>query len=57
MESEFGLKYEIDKGANIVNATGVKLNYYSTNMAAKKMGYKPKITSLDGIIQEIFNSL
>ena len=57
LESEFGLKYEIDKGANIVNATGVKLNYYSTNMAAKKMGYKPKITSLDGIIQEIFNSL
>ncbi|MBL7004977.1 MAG: NAD-dependent epimerase/dehydratase family protein [Gammaproteobacteria bacterium] len=48
-ESKFGLKYEIDENISIINATGVKLNYYSTNDIAKNIGYKPKKTSLDGI--------
>jgi nucleoside-diphosphate-sugar epimerase len=51
--SKFGLKYEVGKDIDIVNATGVKLNYYSVNKAAKSMGYNPKNTSLEGIIQEV----
>jgi nucleoside-diphosphate-sugar epimerase len=51
--SKFGLKYEVDKDIDIVNATGAKLNYYSVNKAAKSIGYSPKNTSLEGIIQEI----
>jgi len=49
----FGLEYEIEDGINIVNATGIKSNYYSLNKAAKSIGYNPKNTSLEGIIQEI----
>jgi len=51
--SKFGLKYEVGKDIDIVNATGAKLNYYSVNKVAKSMGYSPKNTSLEGIIQEI----
>ena len=49
----FGLEYEVDDGINIVNATGIKSNYYSLNKAAKSINYNPKNSSLDGIIQEI----
>jgi nucleoside-diphosphate-sugar epimerase len=52
LESEFGLQYEVDKGVNIVNATGTKLNYFSTNRAAEKYGYIPSRSSLDGIFHE-----
>jgi nucleoside-diphosphate-sugar epimerase len=51
--SKFGLKYEIDESVSIVNATGDKFNYCSINYMAKSVGYKPKNSSLDGIIQEI----
>ena len=53
LESKFGLKYEIDESVGIINATGAKLNYYSTNDMAKNIGYKPNNTSKDGIVQEI----
>jgi len=49
----FGLEYEVDDGINIVNATGIKSNYYSLNKAAKSINYNPKNTSLEGIIQEV----
>jgi nucleoside-diphosphate-sugar epimerase len=52
-KNKFGLNYEIDNSADIVNATGAKLNYYSINNEAKNIGYNPKNTSLEGIIQEI----
>jgi nucleoside-diphosphate-sugar epimerase len=52
-ESKFGMQYKINKSVDIINATGAKLNYYSTNYMAKDIGYKPKKNSLDGIIQEI----
>jgi len=47
------LKYSIESSINTINATGSKMNYYSVNRAAEKVGYKPKNTSLEGIIQEI----
>jgi len=51
--SVFGLEYGVEDGVNIVNATGIKSNYYSLNKAAKSIGYNPKNTSLEGLIQEI----
>ncbi len=53
LKSEFELSYEINEGADIINATGVKMNYYSTNKIAQSVCYNPKKTSLEGIIQEI----
>ena len=53
LKDEFGLKYEIDKSVNIVNATGVKINYYSTNYKAKSVGYSPQNTSLEGVTTEV----
>ena len=53
LKDKFGLKYEISKVVKVVNATGVKINYYSLNKTAKSIGYNPKNTSLEGIIQEI----
>jgi nucleoside-diphosphate-sugar epimerase len=52
LESNFGLKWHIDQPV-LINATGLKLNYYSTNNMAKNIGYNPKNTSKDGVIQEI----
>jgi nucleoside-diphosphate-sugar epimerase len=53
LKDEFGLKYEIDKGIDIINATGGKINYYSTNKKAKKINYTPIRKSLAGIVREI----
>ena len=53
LKSGFGLEYEVEEDINIVNATGIKSNYYSLNKAAKSINYNPKNSSLDGIIQEI----
>ena len=53
LKSRFGLNYEIEKSVDIINATGSKINYYSVNKTARNLGYRPKNTSLDGIIQEI----
>ena len=57
LEREFGLQYSVDKNINIINATGVKMNYYSTNRIAKDIGYNPKNTSRDGVVREIYKSL
>jgi len=53
LKSEFGLRYKIDNSINIINATGLKLNYYSINRVAKSIGYKSKFTSLEGLTQEL----
>ena len=53
LKEKFGLEYQIEKSINIVNATGVKFNYYSTNTIAKSIKYNPKNNSLDGIIKEL----
>ena len=50
---KLGLEYEIDNNVDIINATGIKLNYYSVYKIADGIGYFPKNTSLDGIIQEV----
>jgi nucleoside-diphosphate-sugar epimerase len=53
MESRFGLCYEITEvKPAIVNATGAKPYYYSTNRDAAALGYKPKYSSVAGLLQE-----
>jgi len=53
LKDKFGLRYEINKKINIINATGAKMNYYSINDMSKNIGYKPENTSKDGIVNEI----
>ncbi len=52
MQSNFGLKYEIDESFSNINATGAKQFYFSNNRVAKKFGYAPLLTSLDGVLKE-----
>ncbi len=52
MGQEFGLRYEFTDSVDHINATGNKLNYYSVNHHASDFGYKPSVTSIDGIIKE-----
>ena len=53
MQENFGLRYEITETDVIVNAFGSKPYYYSLNKKAKDFGYQPRLTSWDGIKQEI----
>ena len=53
LASKFGLKYEIDENVGIINATGIKLNYYSLNKAAKSIGHAPGSNSINGIVSQI----
>lgn len=52
MQENFGLRYETAKSATGINATGTKPHYYSLNTRAKDFGYQPRLTSLEGILQE-----
>ena len=55
MQEKFGLQYEILQRGAGVNATGGKPQYYSLNPRAADFGYRPSLTSLDGIILEVLN--
>lgn len=52
MQEKFGLRYEISASSVSVNATGGKTCYYSLNTRAADFGYRPSLTSLEGILQE-----
>ena len=52
MKERFGLLYEVREVPAGVNATGVKMNYFSRNMGAGRYGYLPARTSLDTVIFE-----
>lgn len=52
MQKRFGLQYEITETDASVNATGGKPHYYSLNRRAADFGYQPRLTSLDGVLQE-----
>lgn len=51
MEARFGLRYEIADVKVSVNATGSKSRYYSHNKRAADIGFRPLLTSLEGIVQ------
>jgi nucleoside-diphosphate-sugar epimerase len=52
MHFKFGLRYELVKIADTVNATGIKSNYYSLNKRAENFGYQPILSSADVIQTE-----
>jgi nucleoside-diphosphate-sugar epimerase len=52
MQSKFGLQYEVIETEAGINATGTKPHYYSKYKRAADFGYKPALTSLEGVIQE-----
>ncbi|HEX4916928.1 MAG TPA: NAD-dependent epimerase/dehydratase family protein [Limnobacter sp.] len=52
LQHHFGLQYDVEEQAHGVNATGVKLNYYSLHHApALALGYQPLASSLDTVLQ------
>lgn len=52
MQERFGLRYEVAEATASVNATGGKPHYYSLNTRAADFGYQPRLTSLEGVLQE-----
>ena len=53
MKECFGLVYEVRDAPVGVNATGVKMNYFSKNRRAETFGYLPSKKSLDSILEEV----
>ena len=53
MKERFGLIYEVRDGPAGVNATGVKMNYFSMNGRAAIFGYMPSNNSLNSILSEV----
>jgi nucleoside-diphosphate-sugar epimerase len=52
MQQRFGLRYEVTESNVSVNATGSKPHYYSLNTRAADFGYRPGLTSLEGVLRE-----
>jgi nucleoside-diphosphate-sugar epimerase len=52
MTEKFGLRYEVVNNNMEFDATGLKPNYYSLNRSAENFGYKPSLTSMEGLILE-----
>jgi hypothetical protein len=50
--SEYGLQYDITQSVDIVSATGTKDVYCSNNKESSIIGYNPRFSSMDTIIQE-----
>ncbi|MGL4979448.1 MAG: NAD-dependent epimerase/dehydratase family protein, partial [Plesiomonas sp.] len=53
LKEKFGLNFFLTKKANVVSATGNKINYYSKNNKLSDFGYKPQYTSLEGVLVEV----
>lgn len=53
LQSKLGLQYQFNDTLLTANPTGVKTHYYSKNIFAQKLGYKPKYTSLGGVTLEL----
>jgi nucleoside-diphosphate-sugar epimerase len=52
MRENFGLTYETTAAPVSINATGSKAHYYSRSKRAADFGYQPRLTSLEGVLQE-----
>jgi nucleoside-diphosphate-sugar epimerase len=50
---KYNLRYEMTSKTQVVNATGIKFEYYSTSKKAELCGYSPKFGSLDGILYQL----
>ena len=53
IQEKFGLKYKMVQTTIDASATGKKPHYYSCNRRASDFGYKPKLTSLEGVMLEL----
>ena len=53
LKARFCLEYDLDDAFIGLNATGSKINYYSTNNTASELGYKPIFSSIQGIVSQI----
>jgi len=53
MKERFGLAYEVIGAPTGINATGVKMNYFSMNYRAEAFGYLPSKKSLDNVLDEV----
>ena len=53
LKRKFELKYRFNSKLKTVNATGIKKYYYSKNYSLSSLGYEPKSSSLDNVINEI----
>lgn len=51
-KKKYGLQYAIEDRVEVSNITGDKDIYYSNNRKAQSIGYSPKFSSLDCIIEE-----
>jgi hypothetical protein len=51
--NKYGLTYEIVDNLAYTNLTGEKWCYYSTNQAARSIGYKPAFSSFEGLDNEL----
>ena len=52
MKEYFGLSYAIQKEPVGINATGVKVNYFSQNFRANALGYVPSLNSWETVYKE-----
>ncbi|WP_296196816.1 NAD-dependent epimerase/dehydratase family protein [Sphingorhabdus sp.] len=55
MKSKYELKYSFCESFEIIDSTGMKMNYYSNNRRAEKFGYEPSGNSLDIVLEESFS--
>jgi len=54
LKNSYGLTYEISTKTDIsINATGVKINYFSNNFKASQFGYVPRWDSLQTVLNGI----
>lgn len=53
LEQDFNLRYLIQESCDSINATGLKLNYYSEAKAPKGIKFTPEDSSISGITREI----
>lgn len=53
LQEAFGLRYEVSPTRTEINATGLKPCYYSLNRRASRLGYRPELTSLEGVLEAV----
>ena len=52
MQERYALKIRMSDNVASINATGSKVSYYSLNKLAESFGYRPGLTSMEGILLE-----
>lgn len=53
VKANFAFDYIVEEGGGAVSPTGNKNEYYSKSKKLEQIGYSPKLSSLDGILEEL----